>query len=84
MTALVPPSKQQQQRMRELNYEVRDLRVALNQAQGHVQRARAEVDRANANIERALRLTDRDYQQARREIIEEQGARDGYQWDMKP
>jgi hypothetical protein len=56
--------------MRDLNNENRDLYAALN--------------RARSDLDHALRLVEARYRRERQEIIEAEGERDGYQWDLKP
>ena len=68
MTSLVSPLQQRQ--MRDLNNENRDLYAALN--------------RARSDLDHALRLVEARYRRERQEIIEAEGERDGYQWDLKP
>jgi hypothetical protein len=55
--------------MRDLNDETRDLLGALNQIR--------------SGVDRALRLVETRYRRERQEIIEAEGARDGYNWDAK-
>ena len=60
-----------------LNGESRDLFVALNHA-------RSDLEHARSNLDQAFRLVEARYRRERQEIIEAEGERDGYQWDLKP
>jgi hypothetical protein len=63
--------------VKQLNGENKDLFVALN-------RARSELDHARGNLDHAMRIVETRYRRERQEIIEAEGERDGYHWDMKP